>query len=289
MEKGINSLGNINVIEGRNFTNDDFKSSINSPIPVLVGYKLIKYNVFKLGEEIEDKQNNRLYKVIGILSNDSTWFRFSPEQGEFMSLDDKLIIPFNDSMYSKILSGMMFTNYYSILKDEKSSDKDLLDLKNIADKIDLKVELHTLKEELGIQRDQIKKDNSLWILFSLFFIVMTSLSLLFIMFSSIIARKKEFGIRIAVGASLLQIQKLVIGEIIVIVTTASLIAIFYGIYSININGVSWYDSTLNTYYISPRIIIISIILSFIITIIPAIVASYNLKKIQPNKLIGGNY
>jgi hypothetical protein len=104
MEKGINSLGNINVIEGRNFTNDDFKSSINSPIPVLVGYKLIKYNVFKLGEEIEDKQNNRLYKVIGILSNDSTWFRFSPEQGEFMSLDDKLIIPFNDSMYSKILS-----------------------------------------------------------------------------------------------------------------------------------------------------------------------------------------
>lgn len=288
LESGIESMKPLEIIEGRGLTDSDYKQSNDHHIPILIGYSLLAHNVFNIGEEIIDKPNNRLYKVVGVLKEKSTWYKFNPEQGDYLYLDDKVVIPFNTEMYSGFIQGMMPINYYSVIDQSRNVFDAINFLKELANEIDLQVEVDTLENELGKLLDEMWNENIIWLIFSVFFIIMTIIGMVFIVLSSMISRKYEIGIRMALGSSITQICEMLVGELLVTVAISSSITMIYSFYTINYSKSKWYDAVSNGYHVSPSIVMVALATIVIIILIPAIVIVHKVNKLQPNELIGGS-
>lgn len=275
MEKGMQGLKPLKIVEGRNFENSDF-SSKQSIIPILVGYNFIKYNVVNIGTELYDSSNNKKYKVIGVLEEHSTWFGYSSSFDSLEYLDNLFVVALNDGdFYPR-------PNYYCIVNNSKAVPEVLANMILISKKEGLSIEIKTVSSELNEYRQQVIDDNVKWLMFSLFFILMTSLGMASVMISSVVSRSKEIGIRIAVGYSIKHIQKLFIMEVLLIILVSSLVSIIISVYTINMSS-----SSLNGNNVSLLIVAIVVGISLFISIPPVIAIVYRLKRIQPRELIGG--
>ncbi len=84
---------------------------------------------------------------------------------------------------------------------------------------------------------------------------MTSLCIASVMMSSLVSRLKEIGIRIAVGYSINQIQKLFITEVLFIIIMSSLLASIFAVCTINLSSSLLSDLAPDGYYVSFPIIV----------------------------------
>ncbi|WP_054750390.1 ABC transporter permease [Ruminiclostridium josui] len=167
IEKGLQELKSLQIVEGRNFENTDF-SSDNLIVPILVGYNFIKYNVVNIGDELYDSNNKKKYKVIGALKERSTWFMSSLSDGVLEYLDNKIVIASNDGDYFPFIQGMMKSSYYCIVKSSKTVPKIMTNMIEIANKEGLSVEVRTISDELKKYQQEIINENIKWLIFSLF-------------------------------------------------------------------------------------------------------------------------
>jgi ABC-type antimicrobial peptide transport system permease subunit len=273
--KGMQELKPLEVTKGRNFENSDF-SSKQSIIPILVGYNYIKYNIVNIGTELYDSSNNKKYKVIGVLKEHSTWFGYSSSFDNLEYLDNLFVVALNDGdFYPR-------PNYYCIVNNSKAVPEVLANMLTTSNKEGLSIEVKTVSNELKEYRQEVIDDNIKWLMFSLFFILMTSLGMASVMISSVVSRSKEIGIRIAVGYSTKHIQKLFIMEVLLIILLSSLVSIIISIYTINMSS-----SSLTGDHVSLPIIAIVVGISLLMSIPPVTAIIYRLKRLQPRELIGG--
>lgn len=87
---------------------------------------------------------------------------------------------------------------------------------------------------------------------------MTSLCIASVMMSSLVSRLKEIGIRIAVGYSINQIQKLFITEVLFIILMSSLLASIFAVCTINLSSSLLSDLAPDGYYVSFPIIVLEV-------------------------------
>jgi putative ABC transport system permease protein len=286
MEKGVNSLKTLKVIKGRNFFDGDFDAK-NSFVPVLAGYKLLKYRILDIGSEFYHRSEKKKYKVVGVLQEGSTWLMFTPSQGMYQYLDDQLIVPLNINDYIVSAPELPKLDYYSVADNLNDVPGIVVGMKTISEKVGLPIEIRTIKSELDESQEKVLQDNIKWLVFSLFFIIMTALEIASIMLSSVVARKREIGIRIAMGYSIRKIQNLIVGEILFILMLAALVAILIALWTTNSVPSFFYNKAPDGYGVSPAIMAIAIGAVLFMSIPPVAMIVSRIKKIQPHELIGG--
>ncbi len=275
----VSKITDFTIEDGRFFEKIDYD---NKNIPVIVGSELAKKDHLKVGDSIKEDLTDKKYQVIGIMKRSNYWFQQSITDGLILSLDNQVItlIPKNDKDIKQ--------HYYAIIASDSNQKKAINAINNITKQSNVYIESTYIGKELEKKRNQIISENFYWFVFSISMIIMLSIGTAILTISHLYSRKKEIGIRLAVGYSPEKIFNMLTNEIIVIVTAAYIISCFIGIILIG-NGIDDLEgANLYTgYAFTPQIAIMGAVATWIMCI-PTIIAIFvNVKKIQPKNLIGG--
>ena len=127
-------------------------------------------------------------------------------------------------------------------------------------------------------------------IFAVIMLIMISIGTATLFAAQMNSRKHDIGIRIAVGYSYGRIARLLIGEVLVVVSVSFFVAIIVGkiiLGSVTQETVIGKGIYTNGYYISLEIILLGSIVMLMMCI-PAIVSlGTRVRRLQPKELIGG--
>lgn len=290
IDRNIYELLRIQIIEGQNLKKDDFYKDEKEVIPILAGESY--RNVLRIGEILTQKDNDVKYKIVGFVHKNSSWFNDQDYiSNMFTNLDDKFIIPYTKVERESIpeilsKSGAIF---YTVNDQEKVEYvKNIIDLK--ATSLNIRVNSYSISEDLI----KFKKnaDDILYIslFLALFLIVLSCLGISTVMMSSILSRKREFGIRMSAGASKSYIKKLIVGEVSFLAVISSIVAIVI-VFIDNLNSqqyAKYNDIGVNPMEnITPQCIMFISLITILIIIITTFIPLRKFNKIQTKELIGG--
>ncbi|WP_252237013.1 ABC transporter permease [Clostridium sp. CH2] len=290
IDKGIYNLLNLRITEGRELKQDDFYKDEQKIIPLLAGanYK----NVLKIGEILTIKDNNYKYEIVGFIDKNSSWLNDQDYISNMLiNLDDKFIIPYNNSEKVSNLDILAKCNaiFYAVNSEDRVNYvNNLIEAK--ANSLNLRVKNYSISKELLNFKESTNDIINTNLFLSIFLIILSCLGISTVMISSILNRKKEFGIRIATGASINYIKRLIIGEVSFLAISSSIISI--AIVFIN-NLQSYKFNKYNDIGINPmeNISLSCILFVFLVMMIIVIITTFlplkKLKNLQTKDLIGG--
>ena len=260
IDKNLLSYNAFNVIKGRNFTLEDFNDREN--LPIILGYNF--KDKFKLNENINI--NNKNYKVVGFLKKDSI---FLQEGNIFIdklkNLDNYFLIPiFFDELDDINKVAFMQSYLFTIIKDNTEI------LQKINDKIkyfSLEYEVKPFKQTVTELYGQTKGFAKIKMINSLLLLLVSLSGIISNAILSIMNRKREFGILMALGASKKNIIIQVILENVLILIGAFILSfvhfsflgrhLFGGILNVSI---SFYNIGTTTLILFILLLIISLII-----------------------------
>lgn len=290
IDKGLSNIINIDIEQGRTFNDNDFQNS--SYVPILVGENFKdKYPVgktFSVNVGIGNNKKTQInYKVIGSIKKEWKFWIQNRLFGDDTSNTFVTIIPKEFDSYTPLLQQRIANAIFEI-KDSNYSDKlndfineeiykftghknDNTNVKNII----------TFRNMLDASIKQ--KEIALFYLgtFSAVLVLLSFTGLSGIIMNSIMERKKEIGIRYAIGSKAKDIRILLIGEIFLIVAISNIVASIISALCINIIPKDF------GLVIDYKSIFSVIILSLIFTIISVINPIIYLIKLKPIALIRG--
>lgn len=286
MDRDAGWLRQIEVAEGRGFREEDYDKaradgSKEHPFPLLIGQELKRQNSLSVGDTFADL-NNENYVVIGILKKGSLWFQQSIPEGMFLTLDNQAVKPLPESPEPQI-------HYYFKVMDNASAERAAEKMESIADRYQIVLSADTVSGCLKKQFDRELGKNMQWLCFSLVVLVMIATGLVTIILARVYSRRREIGIRMALGFSPGQICRLLVGEVLVLVMSGWAFSaigakIIYG-------GSVEYLGSARLYtglYLSPQILLLGGAAALLICA-PAVIALFvKFRKLQPNNLMGGN-
>ncbi|BDR68516.1 hypothetical protein K144316041_p10100 (plasmid) [Clostridium tetani] len=258
--RGAFDLYNMNICKGSNKIFNYQKSQ--DEIPIFISNNLS--NKLNVGNVITVKmlQDNQLkdfkLKVIGMLSSDTVfWNSKLGGNSSIVSLKDSIIIPFDKQyFYDEIVDSTMKSKH-TVVSIKKAHD--LNEFTTYFSKINYN---NTTLDYIKINDliTQIYNINKPWIMmtltFSLLLSILSTIGFIGILTSYITFRKREYGIRFALGSSNKELTRLICGEIYLSLITTNFISILI---LIIIN----YILKMN---LTPLLIVKSIIPSFIISV-----------------------
>lgn len=258
--RGAFDLYNMNICKGSNKIFNHQKSQDEIPIIISnnLSNKLDVGNVFTV-KMIQDNQlKDFKLKVIGILNSNAVfWNSRMGDTSSIVSLKDSIIIPFDKQyFYDEIIdSTMKSKNTVVSIKKEY----DLNEFGTYFSKINYN---NTMLDYIEVNDliTQIYNINKPWIMmtltFSFLLSILSVIGFIGILTSYITFRKREYGIRFALGSSIKELTRLICGETSLSLITTNFISI---VILIIIN----YILKMN---LTPLLIIKSIIPSFIVSI-----------------------
>lgn len=201
-----------------------WNNNSKEPIPVIIGASLENSNPIGCTRELPyfilDKNNTdkviiKKIKVVGIM--DSKMYFWSGGQSSISDnlLDNgRIVIMPNFTDTNDCLTYA--TNILIQLKNPNNNENFIEFIKSTYSKHNIYSNAETLSEELNSYYDR----NKVFILSSLLFasltLILSSFGVIGVVLSSILRRKKEFGIRYAIGSTPKSITTLVVGEIFVL-------------------------------------------------------------------------
>ncbi|WP_297438765.1 FtsX-like permease family protein [uncultured Clostridium sp.] len=215
---------------------EDFES-LKTEVPVILGniYK-DKYNIGDTIGALDldgiEEEAIKL-KVIGILDKDNYVFE-SGISVVGQTLDNSMIFPYNDEIINHLNGAkteekgaikISLANYlrygYMVLNEN-------IDIKKINKELDrfkYKFKIESLEKEIKEYRKETMDTLSPVIFTAILIIAFTMISIVIIMINSIIKDKAEYGINIMLGATMKDIKKRVVGEVIILLTISCLISL----------------------------------------------------------------
>ncbi|MCY6958349.1 FtsX-like permease family protein [Clostridium brassicae] len=277
LNKGALDLYNINISKGTNKIFSYQKSQ--DEIPVLISNDLS--NKWGLGTiiTIELFQNNQpknfKFKIIGITNKNAVfWNSRMGDKSSITSLKNSIIIPFDKQyFYDEIVDFTMKANHTVV------STKKVQDLNKFTTYFSKIIYTNTILDYIEVNEliAQIYNRSKPWIMmtltFSFLLSVLSFIGFIGILISYITFRKKEYGIRFALGSTSRELSRLVCGEISLSLIITNFISILI---LIIINYITKMD--LNSLLII-KSMIPSFIISFVLVSITFLMyKSYILKK-----------
>lgn len=207
-----------------------------SYIPVVLGYTY--KDRYKVGDRIEtlDIDDRGEYKksemkVIGILSENN----YVHEDGilsERQSLKNAILFPFNEYMVSisngnsklQFINSIELKNYlgsgYVILNNNESVDRINSDLL----KFRLKYQLKDLNKSMEEYKKELMDKLKPAIYMIIIVILFSAISIIVVMINSINKDKREFGINIMLGATMMDIRTRVLGQVFLLLGISGVIS-----------------------------------------------------------------
>lgn len=295
VEQASYDMINLKVIEGRSLNKNDFKitakQSQEQPIPMLAGYNLKDFVPIGtvLTYENEYIKEPTKYQVVGIMGKNSKWLGESDIiENPPTNIDGKLVMPFvKDEKEVDMLTTLVSLSTASYILENKNDYKLIKDkINNKAEELELNIEQITLKAAYYDYQELLKQYIGMDGFISLIFIFAATLSIIAAMLSSIIYRKREFGIKIVAGFTLKDIEKIILGEISIITIVSFTISYLICLYNTNNVTMNSFLDEIGKYeffrgyglWYIPVIIILAILLSSILPII-------QIRKLQPIELL----
>lgn len=289
---------NLNVSEGRTFVKEDFQVDYKKDsIPVILGanYKgkikvgdIIEMQELGVDGELLNKNSKGREvvklktKVIGFLDKDAIPIMFTKDAFiqniEFS--DNYSIIPAIKDLY--ILNEKMVISDLGVFVEAESPNK-IEELKRELDgklvKEGLEIKVTELTGEAGKIEEVLIRDVSNSAILGGVLLVLSIIGITCVLLGELKERKREFGLRIACGAEIKTLCKELIGEISLMVISASVISIILMLIS---------EYLLNTIIkVSITVIISNIVIVTLLTIIVSISPIMRLKKMNPVDLVRG--
>lgn len=291
MDKDCNKLKKIIIKSGRYFNNDDHSNkkvngSKKKPLSMIIGSEFAHNNNLKVGDIYKDFID-QYYKVVGILEPNSKWFYNEVTSGDIMMLDNAVMVAYveNSDIYMMESSIMHF---YSIVKDNVSTDKAIATINNLAKKYNIIQEPKVISSELVQLNEENLEKNSGWLIIAIAIMVFVAIGTSILIMSHMYMRRNEIGIRMANGYSLKKVSLLICGEFFVVSLLAFLSALIYTMLYCA-GGKMAMSSTyfISSYHLNGSVVLISIGI-FLLMCLPSILALvFKLRKVQPKDLIGG--
>lgn len=291
VDKDCNKLKKIIIKSGRYFNNDDHSNkkvngSKKKPLSMIIGSEFAHNNNLKVGDIYKDFID-QYYKVVGILEPNSKWFYNEVTSGDIMMLDNAVMVAYveNSDIYMMESSIMHF---YSIVKDNVSTDKAIATINNLAKKYNIIQEPKVISSELVQLNEENLEKNSGWLIIAIAIMVFVAIGTSILIMSHMYMRRNEIGIRMANGYSLKKVLLLICGEFFVVSLLAFLSALIYTIFYCS-GGKMAMSSTyfISSYHLNGSVVLISIGI-FLLMCLPSILALvFKLRKVQPKDLIGG--
>lgn len=291
VDKDCNKLKKIIIKSGRYFNNDDHSNkkvngSKKKPLSMIIGSEFAHNNNLKVGDIYKDFID-QYYKVVGILEPNSKWFYNEVTSGDIMMLDNAVMVAYveNSDIYMMESSIMHF---YSIVKDNVSTDKAIATINNLAKKYNIIQEPKVISSELEQLNEENIERNSGWLIIAIAIMVFVAIGTSILIMSHMYMRRNEIGIRMANGYSLKKVSLLICGEFFVVALLAFLSALIYTIFYCS-GGKMAMSSTyfISSYHLTDSVVIISIGIFLLMCIPSLLVLVFKLRKVQPKDLIGG--
>lgn len=290
MDLGVYQLAKLEIVQGRNFEDSDFETD-QEFTPIVIGNDYSQ--IIGLNQVITDSNTGIQYKVIGFIGNNSRWFNDQDFIGNMLiSLHDKFIVPYSlaekkslDNILAK--SGALF---YTVNNEFDKENINMI-IENKARELNLGAESKTIEEELSLY-----KQNNREIIFSNLFIsaflgFMSVFGLITVSLSTVLARKREFGIRMITGADKSYLKFLIIEEIFIIIAIS---ALFSSLAIWIMNQLALQKMIKNGEILDPmknislEIILISLLIVIGITLLSSIIPVQKINSLKPVEMIGGN-
>lgn len=249
----------LKLIEGKLFNEDKKEDKI---INANVGYNL--KNNFELGEIFEDSFGQK-FRVSGFLEKNSELPEYIGENIDYKhkryKLDNTILTGLNEfidknySYYSELKYSFLHIDK-DISKEEE--EKVLKEIKEVFLKRDIKIGLQSQNRGIEGTVKEIENNATRFKVVSSIILIFVSLSIIMTILNSLEVRKKEFGVYILSGASLIDICKIVLYEVL-IYFIISLVIVSLVIFKLKIFN-------LNIFLITLGIICIYILITFFIPI-----------------------
>lgn len=275
----INQIKNFQVREGRNFSERDLQNEISS---LLIGSELARKFNLKIGDMIKDFGSDNEYRIIGILKENSHWFQQSISEGFILSLDQQVItlLSSEDEDYVRL-------HYYCTV-DSKNIKSTIDKIETVAEDNHIFIQAKTVADELNEQFNTILNNNIYWLIFSIIIMFIISIGTASLTITHLYARKKEIGIRLAVGYSPNQIIYLFAGEILVFTLLAYGMACLLGYIMIGNGMMSLGGSESYTGFVFTGKVALFGGVAALVMCLPSMIALLVcVRKFQPKNLIGG--
>ncbi|MBW9155154.1 ABC transporter permease [Clostridium sp. FP2] len=222
-ENFYNYIGNIRLISGRNFSKEDFSKGGNDIVPIIISGDLKEY--LSLGEVFNGK-----YKVIGVLKDNNNLF-YNNNGNLYLGVTQKentIIIPVN---YKDKANKIWVTNSFMNNTIITLNNKNLINkyIKKISSDLaticpaPLKV-TNVIDERVDFI-NLIKGGIMASVSMSALLIIYSFFGIMSIILTSLIRRKKEFGVKLSIGWTVKDICLQVVSEIFMIVIFSYIVSI----------------------------------------------------------------
>lgn len=290
LDKGIYDLLNFKITKGRGLKQDDFYADEQTITPILAG---ANYNdILEIGKILTRIDNGHKYQIVGFIDKHSSWFNEQDYiSNTLTNLDDKFIMPYinSEKVSTQDILAKSGAIFYVVNSEDKVNYINNL-IENKANSLNLRVKNYSISEELVKFKESVNDTLYINLFLSLFLMILSCLGISTVMISSILNRGKEFGIRMAAGASTNYIKKLIVGEVSFLAVTASIISIaivsIQNLYSYKFN--KYNDIGINPMEnISLKYIVFIFVIIVLIVIITTVLPLKKFEKLQTKDLIGG--
>ena len=271
-------IAGIELKEGTGFKNWETKKSVS---PIVIGSKIAsKYNL-KVGDEF--KSSDGKVEVAGIIEKKSKWFLTSIKDGNVIGIDKLVFELGNDE------SASYAADYYVRLNENADSEEIVDGINKFAE--DNKLLMNANKLSSLVERQyRINMDRNIrWLVFAIFFVIVVSIGTSTLIITRLYTRKREIGIRMAVGYSPFKLFKLFMGENILMLMISYIIVCIVMKYTIG-NGISNFNGCImySGRYFSKEAVLVSGLGILFMAIPSGIVLAAFIRKFKPKNLIGGN-
>ncbi|MBC8060654.1 MAG: ABC transporter permease [Clostridiaceae bacterium] len=248
-------IRNINISSGRNFTEEDFNKNEGDLIPIIISKDL--KNVMPLNSVIMGK-----LKIIGILKNNNNLF-FDDTGNLYTGVTQKqktIIVPINYNNLSNqaAMAQGIVQNTLITLKDFSLAEEYITKIKN--DMVNITptpFEVHKVSDIKAEYIDLIKTPIAISLSFATILIIFSFLGIMSIILTSLIRRKKEFGIKLSIGWTFKNICYQVIIEIFLLGISSYIIALMLSLILIQDDI---YELNLATYL--PTLVVVIVLMMF---------------------------
>lgn len=280
IDENYNDLLDLKLGKGYRFTKEDFEKKSNEQTNVFVGSFFKKF--YKIGDLINDQ-----YKIIGFLPN--KYIVNANMANTYLKLDKAVIMPMATDRYSSSESTVTRLQSNTVLKLRSDSNvKEITQILQIEGSTPLKL------KNLGVDiRQNIEENTYIEIpqmVLGVSFIIFSVIGIIVTTIVSIMIRKREFGIKLALGESTAGIFGQITLENLIIGLSGMILSLIHFRWkyktliqmSSEINVISALDFKLN----SSIFFFIFLILIFIISISSFFIYLF-IKKQELKSLIGG--
>ncbi|MDR1700627.1 MAG: ABC transporter permease, partial [Lachnoclostridium sp.] len=212
----LNQIKKFHIREGRFFSTDDLQ---DETMPLLAGSKLAQKYDIKIGDVINNTTTSETYQIIGILEEGSNWIGQTIPENYILLLDHQFI--------SIALDDYVRLHYYCI--SESSNMADVIErIESIAKKHNFILEANTVRNELNKHFETMLDSNIYWLIFAIVLMIIISIGMASLTITHLYTRKKELGIRLAVGYTPNRITALYSGELLIFTLLAYGVACLTG-------------------------------------------------------------